>query len=108
MSEQRSPAFEAVSDAVLAIASERSVEPILQKLAHAARELVDARYAAIGVPDGQGAFAQFLTSGMSDRLIAALGPLPRTHGLLGAMLESPDPFRTADLHDDPRFKGYWP
>jgi hypothetical protein len=39
-------AFEALSDAVLAIAAERSVESILQRLVEAARELVDAEYAA--------------------------------------------------------------
>jgi signal transduction histidine kinase len=108
MSEQTSLAFKAMSDAVLAIAAELSVEPILQKLVHAARELAGARYAAIGVPDGEGAFAQFITSGMSEKLIGAMGPLPRTHGLLGAMLESPEPYRTIDIHTDPRFKGWWP
>ena len=79
---------EALSDAVLAIAAEHAVEPVLQKLVDAARELAGARYAAIGVPDGDGGFAQFITAGMSDELIASLGTLSRTHGLLGAMLES--------------------
>src|SRR2546428_12298152 len=106
--EQQSPAFKALSDAVLAIAGERSVEPILQKLVHAARELADARYAALGVPDDEGAFAQFITSGMSDELIEAMGPLPRTHGLLGAMLESEHAYRTSDVRRDPRFRGWWP
>jgi signal transduction histidine kinase len=45
---------------------------------------------------------------MADELIAAMGPLPRTHGMLGAMLESPQPFRTDDIHEDPRFRGWWP
>src|ERR1044072_3354441 len=100
---------EALSDAVLAIAAEHAVEPVLQKLVNAARELAGATYAAIGVPDGEGGVAQFITSGMSDELIASLGPLPRTHGLLGAMLE-PDaaPQRTADIRQDPRFRGWWP
>src|SRR6187399_255306 len=101
-------AFRALSDVVLAMAAEREVEPVLQRLVHAARELAQARYAALGVPDGEGAFARFITSGMSDELIAAMGPLPRTHGLLGAMLEAPEPFRTEDIHDDPRFRGWWP
>jgi signal transduction histidine kinase len=101
-------AFRAMSDAVLAVAGEHSVEPILQKLVHAARELADARYAALGIPDDEGAFAQFLTSGMSDELVASMGPLPRTHGLLGAMLESEEPYRTADIRRDPRFQGWWP
>ena len=45
---------------------------------------------------------------MSDELIAAMGPLPRTHGMLGAMLESPQPHRTDDITADPRFRGWWP
>src|SRR5919109_4740687 len=103
-----SPAFRALSDVVLAMASEREVEPVLQRLVHAARELGGARYAALGVPNGEGAFARFITSGMSDELIAAMGPLPRTHGLLGAMLESPEPYRTDDIHAHERFRGWWP
>ncbi|MEA2268939.1 MAG: hypothetical protein QOC64_1549 [Solirubrobacteraceae bacterium] len=101
-------ALQAMSDAVLAIAGELSVEAVLQRLVDAARELAGARYAAIGVPDGEGAFEQFITSGMSDELVAAMGPLPRTHGLLGAMLESPEPHRAADIRQDPRFRGWWP
>jgi len=99
---------EALSDAVLAIAAEHAVEPVLQKLVDAARELAGARYAAIGVPDGDGGFAQFITAGMSDELIASLGELPRTHGLLGAMLESDVAQRTSDIREDPRFRGWWP
>ena len=101
-------AFRALSDVVLAMAGEREVEPVLQRLVHAARELGGARYAALGVPDGEGAFARFITSGMSEALIEAMGPLPRTHGLLGAMLESPEPYRIDDIHADPRFRGWWP
>ena len=103
-----SPALKAVSDAVLAVASELAVEEVLQRLVHSARELASAGYAALGLPDGEGGFSQFLTSGMSDELVAAMGPLPRTHGLLGAMLETPEPFRTADIHGHPRFRGWWP
>jgi signal transduction histidine kinase len=103
-----SPALRAVSDAVLAIGAQVSVEEVLQRLVDAARTLAPARYAALGVPDGEGGFSAFLTSGMSEKLMASLGPLPRTHGMLGAMLETPAPFRTSDIHDDPRFRGWWP
>ena len=70
---------------------------------------MDARYAAIGIPEPDGdEFAQFITVGMSDELIAELGPLPRTHGLLDAMLVDPSPYRTPDITQDPRFRGWWP
>src|SRR3954468_10453114 len=101
-------AFRALSDVVLAIASEHEVEPVLQRLVHSARELGGARYAALGIPDGEGAFASFITSGMSEELIASMGPLPRTHGMLGAMLDSAEPHLTDDITADPRFRGWWP
>ena len=100
--------LKAVSDAVLAVTSQLSVEQVLQRLVDAARDLATARYAAIGIPDGDGGFRRFLVAGMSDGLIDAMGPLPRTHGMLGAMLETAQPFRTTDIHTDPRFRGWWP
>ncbi|MBA2530228.1 MAG: GAF domain-containing sensor histidine kinase [Euzebyales bacterium] len=97
-----------MSDVVLAIAGELSLEPVLRKLVTAARELVGARYAALGIPDADGTgFARFITAGMSDELIDAIGPLPRTHGLLGAMLTDPAPLRTDDIAAHPRFQ-WWP
>ena len=103
-----SPTLKAVSDAVLAVAAEQSVEDVLQRLVHSARELASARFAALGLPDGEGGFRRFLTSGMSDELVASLGPLPRQHGVLGAMLETRVAYRTADIHEHPRFRGWWP
>ena len=108
MSDPLSPTLRAVSDAVLSVAAEHSVEEVLQRLVESARELASAHYAALGTPDGDGGFSRFLTAGMSDELVAALGPLPRTHGMLGAMLETAESFRTRDIHDDPRFRGWWP
>jgi len=84
--EHETKAFEALSEAVLHIASETNLDTVLQKLVESARELAGARYAALGVPDGRGGFAKFLTAGMTPKLIEKIGPLPRTHGLLGAML----------------------
>jgi signal transduction histidine kinase len=60
------------------------------------------------VPDADGGFSRFLVSGMTDDEVAAMGPLPRTHGLLGAMLETTASYRTDDIQADPRFKGWWP
>ncbi len=108
MPEPVSPALKAVSDAVLAVASRLSVDEVLQQLVDCARELAEARYAALGIPDGAGGFRRFLVSGMSDKLVASMGPLPRTHGMLGAMLESDGAYLTDDIHRDPRFRGWWP
>ena len=79
---------------------------MLHQLAASARDLVGARYAAVGIPEPEGdEFARFVTVGMSDELIARLGPLPRTHGMLDAMLTDPSPYRTDDITRDPRPRG---
>jgi signal transduction histidine kinase len=99
----------ALAAAVRAVTLGWSLDRVLHQLAESARDLVGARYAAIGIPEPEGdEFARFVTVGMSDDLIARLGPLPRTHGLLDAMLVDPSPYRTPDITQDPRFHGWWP
>jgi signal transduction histidine kinase len=108
MPDRFSPALREVSDAVLAVGSTLAVEQVLQRLVEVSRGLVDARYAALGIPNDEGGFARFLTAGMSEELIARLGPLPERHGLLGAVLESAESYRTPNVQRDPRFRGWWP
>ena len=80
-----------VSAAVLAVASRRSVREVLHTIVASARRLLDASYAALGVPDDDGGFAEFVADGITDEQWAAIGPLPRQHGLLGLMLRDPQP-----------------
>ena len=101
LNDQLNHALKAVSDAVLAVAAGLSVDEVLQRLVDSARELAGARFAALGLPDGEGGFRRFLTSGMGDELIASLGPLPRQHGVLGAMLDAQSSYRTRDIHEHP-------
>jgi signal transduction histidine kinase len=96
-----------VSAAVLAVTSRRSVREVLATIVASARRLLDAQYAALGVPDGSGGFSEFLADGISDEQWAAIGPLPRQHGLLGVMLRDPRPVRLADIRAHPDF-GWWP
>jgi signal transduction histidine kinase len=96
-----------VSAAVLAVTSRRSVREVLTTIVTSARRLLDARYAALGVPDAAGGFAEFVADGISDEQWDAIGPLPRQHGLLGVMLRDPRPVRLADIRAHPKF-GWWP
>jgi signal transduction histidine kinase len=94
-------------DVALALGAERRTEPVLRVILDAARDLAGARYAAIGVPDGAGGFGLFLTAGVDAETWARIGTLPRTHGLLGALLSSTETIRLADIRTDARFVG-WP
>ncbi|MEU3281825.1 GAF domain-containing sensor histidine kinase [Streptomyces antibioticus] len=97
----------AVSAALLAMSRHLEVRDVLKTIVASARELLDAQYAALGVPDDHGGFAQFVVDGVSDREWKAIGPLPRQHGILAAMLHGARPERLADVRKDPRFEG-WP
>jgi signal transduction histidine kinase len=96
-----------LSQAVLTISRHLDTGEALRRIVRTARELVGAEYAALGVPDGAGSFARFLVEGVSDEQWAAIGPLPRQHGVLAAMLHDPQPQRLEDITADPRF-GSWP
>jgi signal transduction histidine kinase len=87
----------------------RSLKETLSGLAETAKQISNASYAAIGIPEPEGdAFSAFIHVGMSDELVAEMGPLPRTHGMLDAMLHDPEPVRLTDITRDPRFRGWWP
>src|SRR3954471_23953380 len=96
-----------LSAAVLAVSGQLAVPEVLQTIVDTARELAGAEYAALGVPDGAGSFAQFLVAGVSPAMQAAIGPLPRQHGFLALMLREPQAQRVADIRADPRFQ-WWP
>ncbi|MEV5440343.1 GAF domain-containing sensor histidine kinase [Streptomyces sp. NPDC052682] len=97
----------AVSSALLAMSRHLEVRDVLKTIVASARELLDAQYAALGVPDDHGGFAQFVVDGVSDEQWKAIGPLPRQHGILAAMLQEAKVERLADVRKDPRFEG-WP
>ncbi|MEU4497317.1 GAF domain-containing sensor histidine kinase [Streptomyces sp. NPDC023998] len=107
MSHRPSSGLAAVSTALLAMSRHLEVRDVLKTIVASARELLDAEYAALGVPDDHGGFAQFVVDGISDAQWKAIGPLPRQHGILAAMLRDARTERLADVRKDPRFEG-WP
>jgi len=96
-----------VSQAVLSVTRQMSVRDVLQVIVRSARPLVGARYAALGVPGEGDSFAEFVVDGISGAEWAAIGPLPRRHGMLAVLLNEGKPERLADIRKDPRFEG-WP
>ena len=102
----RAKAAQLVS-AGLVLASELNLDDVLQRLVDAAREVFGARYAALGVLDIAGTgLASFVVSGLSDEERARIGDLPRGHGLLGLLIQEPDPVRVASIAADPRAAGF--
>jgi signal transduction histidine kinase len=96
-------------EAGVAIASELSLDALLQRLVEKAADLTGARYAALGVIDRNGSgVEQFVTTGIDAETHAAIGDLPRGRGILGALIRDASPLRLHDLTEDPRSVGFPP
>jgi len=100
---------EAVYRATLAIAQDLSLDSALQRIVDAARELMNTRYAALGVVDEDGRrLTKFVVSGVTDEQIKAIDHWPYGLGLLGELIHFPHPLRVKDISKDPRSVGFPP
>ena len=90
------------------VAGELSLPVVLRQIVVAARELLGARYAALGVLGRDGELEQFVHVGMEDAEVAAIGDLPRGRGVLGLLIREPAPIRLANLSNHPAAAGFPP
>lgn len=101
--------FERLLSAGIAVFSERSLDLVLQRVVDAAREVVGARYAALGVLGEDGSsLVQFVTSGLDEAERRRIGDPPRGRGLLGLVIRERKPIRTADIKRHPQRYGFPP
>lgn len=100
--------LEALDEASRAIAGELALERVLQLIVDRVRDLVEARYAALGIVDEAGAIERFITSGISPAERARIGAPPRGRGLLGVIIREGRSLRIADIRSDPRSAGFPP
>jgi signal transduction histidine kinase len=85
-------------DAVVSVGSELDLRAVLRRIVEAARELVSARYAALGILDPTATrLSEFITVGMTEEQVARIGDLPQGHGILGLLIVDPVPRRIDDL-----------
>ncbi len=82
--------IEQLVQVIVEIGSDLDLRGTLHRIVHAAMDLTDARFGALGIRGAEGAFASFVTSGIADDTARRLGYLPVGDGL-----------RIADLSADP-------
>src|ERR1700722_17491704 len=90
------------------VAGELSLPVVLRQIVGAAKDLLGARYAALGVLGRDGELEQFVHAAMDDDLVAKIGELPRGRGILGLLISDPAPIRLASLSDHPAAAGFPP
>src|SRR6478672_2795651 len=81
----------ALLDAVVGIGSDLDLHSTLERIVRAACTLADARYGALGVIGSDRMLVEFINHGVTPEERAAIGDLPRGHGVLGLLIDEPRP-----------------
>lgn len=98
-------------DAALAISRDLELPDVLHRIVTTAMDLVGARYGALGVLHESGKhLEQFITAGLTEEEQQALAGIdfPHGRGVLGHLIDHPEPLRIADLTTHPSSVGFPP
>jgi len=106
--DRRTRDVDVLLDAVASVGRGLELETTLRRVVQAAATIVDARYAALGVLGDDERIDRFLTVGMTEAEVEAVGPHPTGRGILGELIRHPRPLRIPDITTDPRAVGLPP
>lgn len=95
-----------MASSVIYAAEASKLEEVLERIAEVAKNLVNAEFAALGVPDDRGGLKYFKVAGMTPEQIARLDHLPHGDGLLGAIARERKTIRIERMQDDSRSAGF--
>jgi signal transduction histidine kinase len=93
-------------ESVLILASDLTLEVVLQRIIELAVKLTDAQYGALGVVGSDGRLVDFITTGITPEQREAIGPLPVGEGILGVLIRDAKPLRLQRISNDPRHVGF--
>lgn len=96
----------ALHKATLSLFADLSLDGVLQRITDAAKELVNAQYAALGIPGDTGNLDIFITSGLSDEDIRKISHLPVGKGLIGEIITTGESIRIPEISDHPNARGF--
>jgi two-component system, NarL family, sensor histidine kinase DevS len=102
----RAERLAALEAATRAVAAELDIDRVLQLIVDRVRELIGARYAALGIADPRGRMERFITSGISPEARALIGDAPHGRGLLGLIISDARTVRAPDIATHPGRYGF--
>lgn len=97
-----------IATGVMYAAEASTIGEVLERIADTSRELVRAKYAALGIPDGEGGLQYFKFSGLSKEEASHIGHLPEGRGLLGEIMHTRKPIRVDRIQSHPASIGFPP
>ena len=105
---QASERLAALDAATRGIASVLELDSVLLLIVEDVRDLVRARYAALGIVDSVGIIERFVTVGINPEDREKIGDPPRGHGLLGLIIREGRAFRIPEISAHPDSSGFPP
>lgn len=99
-------ALKDITQAVIHAAEAGTLKQVLQQIAHVAQQLVNARYAALGIPGQHRTMQFFEVVGLTEAEIRQIPHPPLGRGLLGVIMNEREILRLAHIRDDPRSSGF--
>ena len=100
--------LQSLLEAVIAVGADLDLHTTLRRIVEAAADLVDARYGALGVIGTDRSLSDFITVGVDPAERARIGDLPHGRGILGLLIDEPEPLRLDDLTRHPASYGFPP
>jgi signal transduction histidine kinase len=92
-----------------ALLSQLDREAVFVQVLETALEVTGARYAALGILDhDRRELERFITRGIDAETHRAIGDLPRGRGILGVLIDSPEPLRMPAVGEHPKSYGFPP
>jgi signal transduction histidine kinase len=103
--------LEHLLEAVVALAGDLSLDSVLERIVTTATALVGAQYGALGVLaepgyGGDRRLREFVTDGLTVQQRELIGDLPSGHGLLGLIIDHPEPVRLDRISQHPASYGF--
>src|SRR5262249_4215963 len=98
--------LKSIASSVMYAAEASTLEQVLERIAEVSKDLINAKYAALGIPDDKGGLRFFKISGMTPEQVARLDHLPFGKGLIGAIMDDRSSIRLDRMADDPRSAGF--
>lgn len=96
----------ALHRATLSLFADLSLDGVLQRITGAAKNLVNARYAALGIPGETGGLDIFITAGLTDEEKQKIPHPPIGRGLIGQIMKTGESIRIPEIVDHPNASGF--
>ena len=95
-------------DAVVSMAADLTLDGVLARIVEISRHLTGAQYAALGVLNSgpRKGLRTFVHHGMTPVQVEQIGDLPTGHGILGLLIDRPEPLRLHEISAHPESYGF--